>query len=188
MNLVIKVFTPIKRVPTMVGKAQNGQKLPFGPYTLPQIVGGAVTLLITGVCVMTLPLNPALTFVVGTLFTIVIAFGLGLVPYTGVRLISRGMWISRLILFPQPVSASGMPVTAESGNVTMFIEESVVVILADRDRVEPPKPVDSMQSGQLQGLLVSENRETSDAQIHPSASWRAIASDNESRRASGKAS
>ncbi|WP_204250932.1 hypothetical protein, partial [Saezia sanguinis] len=72
---VVKVFTPIKRVPIVIGKAQNGQKLPFGPYTLPQVAGVAVALLISAVAAMTLPANPAITFLVGLAFTVVIGFG-----------------------------------------------------------------------------------------------------------------
>ncbi|WP_063916119.1 hypothetical protein [Nocardia flavorosea] len=128
---VVKVFTPIKRVPMVIGKAQNGQKLPFGPYTLPQVAGVAVALLITSFSAMTLPANPAITFLVGLAFTMVIGFGLGLIPYTGVRLSSRILWIGRLLLDPKPVSASGIPVTPESGRLTSFIEETVVIILPE---------------------------------------------------------
>lgn len=133
MTQLIKVYTPVKRVPTMVGKAQNGQKLPFGPYTLPQVVGGVVLMLITSTFAMTLPLNPAVTFITGTIVTIAAVFGLGLVPYTGVRMTSRILWVGRLLVIRKPVSASGMPVDEESARHTMFIEESVVVILPDRE-------------------------------------------------------
>jgi hypothetical protein len=132
MTQVIKVFTPIKRVPTMIGKAQNGQKLPFGPYTLPQVAGAVVLMVITSVCAMTFPVNPAVTFLVGLVATIAVVFALGLVPYTGVRMTSRALWIGRLIVYRKPVSASGMPITAESARQTMFIEESVVLVLPDR--------------------------------------------------------
>ena len=129
---VIKVFTPIKRVPTMIGKAQNGQKLPFGPYTLPQVAGAVVLMVITSVCAMVFPVNPAVTFLVGLVLTIAVVFAIGLVPYTGVRMTSRALWASRLIVFRKPVSASGMPVNADSARHTMFIEESVVLVLPDR--------------------------------------------------------
>ncbi len=132
MTQVIKVFTPIKRVPTMIGKAQNGQKLPFGPYTLPQVAGAVVLMVITSVCAMAFPVNPAVTFVVGLVLTIAVVFAVGLVPYTGVRMTSRAMWVGRLIVFRKPVSASGMPVDADSARHTMFIEESVVLVLPDR--------------------------------------------------------
>lgn len=137
MTQVIKVFTPIKRVPTMIGKAQNGQKLPFGPYTLPQVAGAVVMMVITSVCAMTFPVNPAVTFLVGLVVTIAAVFALGLVPYTGVRMTSRAMWIGRLIVYRKPVSASGIPVTAESARQTMFIEESVVLVLPDRQTAAP---------------------------------------------------
>ncbi|MFQ6226345.1 hypothetical protein [Nocardia sp. NPDC002869] len=139
MTQVIKVFTPVKRVPTMIGKAQNGQKLPFGPYTLPQVAGVAVGLILTGLGAMTLPANPAITFLVGVALTVVIGFGLGLIPYTGVRLLSRVVWFGRLVLYPKPALASGMPVTPESARITMFVEETVVAIL-------PHEPAASMSA------------------------------------------
>ncbi|WP_433202514.1 hypothetical protein ACQP1G_12415 [Nocardia sp. CA-107356] len=132
MTQVIKVFTPIKRVPTMIGKAQNGQKLPFGPYTLPQVACAVVLMVITSVSAMALPVNPAVTFVVGLVLTIAVIFAVGLVPYTGVRMTSRALWVGRLLVDRKPVSASGMPVNADSARHTMFIEESVVVVLPDR--------------------------------------------------------
>ncbi|MGW4767752.1 hypothetical protein ACWEO2_06870 [Nocardia sp. NPDC004278] len=132
MTQVIKVFTPIKRVPTMIGKAQNGQKLPFGPYTLPQVAGAVVLMVITSVCAMVFPVNPAVTFVVGLVLTIAVVFAVGLVPYTGVRMTSRALWVGRLLIFRKPVSASGMPVNADSARHTMFIEESIVLVLPDR--------------------------------------------------------
>lgn len=143
MTQVIKVFTPVKRVPTMIGKAQNGQKLPFGPYTLPQVAGVAVGLILTGVGAMTLPVNPAITFLVGVALTVLIGFGLGLIPYTGVRLLSRVLWFGRLILYPKPALASGMPVTPESARITMFVEETVVAILPH----EPTTPVPARERG-----------------------------------------
>ncbi|MEU7769073.1 hypothetical protein AB0B25_28800 [Nocardia sp. NPDC049190] len=137
MTQVIKVFTPIKRVPTMIGKAQNGQKLPFGPYTLPQVGGAVVLMLVTSVCAMTFPVNPAITFVAGLALTIVAVFTLGLVPYTGVRMTSRAIWLGRLIVYRKPVSASGMPITEDSVRHTMFIEETVVLLLPDRIDARP---------------------------------------------------
>ncbi|WP_227983755.1 hypothetical protein [Nocardia spumae] len=131
---LIKVYTPIKRVPIMIGKAQNGQKLPFGPYTLPQIIAGVAVILIASVLAMALPVNPAVTFLVGVALTVAVVFGIGLIPYTGVRLTSRLMWVGRMILFRKPVSASGIPVTSESARHTMYVEESIVVILPDRAR------------------------------------------------------
>jgi hypothetical protein len=133
---VVKVFTPIKRVPTLIGKAQNGQKLPFGPYTLPQVIGGVVLMVITSVLAMTLPANPAITFVAGLIVAVVVVFALGLVPYTGVRMTSRMLWVGRVLVIRKPVSASGMPGAEESTRHTLFVEESVVVIFPDR-KVDP---------------------------------------------------
>ncbi|WP_174343906.1 hypothetical protein [Nocardia cyriacigeorgica] len=152
MTQVIKVFTPIKRVPTMIGKAQNGQKLPFGPYTLPQVAGVAISLLLSAVCAMTFPVNPAVTFIIGVVFTIAVGFALGLIPYTGVRMWSRVFWMARLIFVRQPVSASGMPITVDSARQTMFIEESVVVILPDGANRSTDRKRDSPPAAGLFGL------------------------------------
>ncbi|MFG1792740.1 hypothetical protein [Nocardia sp. NPDC049149] len=143
MSQVIKVFTPIKRVPTMIGKAQNGQKLPFGPYTLPQIGALAGLLLLTAILAMNLPVNPAVTFVVGILGTVGIVFLLGLVPYTGVRMVSRMLWLLRVTFVRRPVSASGVPIDAQSARQTLFIEESVVLLLPDTDTARATKAVPS---------------------------------------------
>lgn len=155
MTQLIKVYTPIKRVPTMIGKAQNGQKLPFGPYTLPQVAGGIVVVLVTSVLAMILPVNPAVVFVAGLILTIVAVFGLGLLPYSGVRVISRALWFARLVFVRAPVSASGFPVTSESARHTMFIEETVVVIFPDGpvERV-PDKPTPHPES--IVELLASQ--------------------------------
>ncbi|MEV6427496.1 hypothetical protein [Nocardia sp. NPDC051463] len=134
MSQTIKVYTPIKRVPTMIGKAQNGQKLPFGPYTLPQVAGGVVLITVTSVCAMSFPVNPAVTFVTGLVLTVGAVFVIGLVPYTGVRMTSRALWVGRLIVNRKPVSASGMPISAEESRTTLFVEESVVVLLPDGPR------------------------------------------------------
>jgi hypothetical protein len=141
MSQVIKVFTPVKRVPTMIGKAQNGQKLPFGPYTLPQVAAGVAMMSVTSVCAMTFPVNPAVTFIAGLAMTILAVFVLGLVPYTGVRMTSRALWLGRLIVYRKPVSASGMPITNDSVRHTLFIEETVVLLLPDRpDAAVAAKP------------------------------------------------
>ncbi|MEV0032791.1 hypothetical protein [Nocardia sp. NPDC050793] len=137
MTEVIKVFTPIKRVPTLIGKAQNGQRLPFGPYTLPQIAGGVVIMVISSVCAMSFPINPAITFVTGLIVTGFSVFVLGLVPYTGVRLLSRALWMGRLLVIRKPVSASGMP--ADADGPTLFVDETVVIMLSDRETAERPR-------------------------------------------------
>ncbi|MFE3029261.1 hypothetical protein ACFXO9_30815 [Nocardia tengchongensis] len=131
MSQVIKVFTPVKRVPTVIGKAQNGQKLPFGPYTLPQVAAAAGLLVLTATCAMNLPINPAATFVAGLVVTALCVFVLGLIPFTGVRLTSRILWVGRLLTDRRPVSASGVPIDTDSAHHTLFIAESVVVILSD---------------------------------------------------------
>ncbi|MFE3445383.1 hypothetical protein ACFXNW_20335 [Nocardia sp. NPDC059180] len=159
MAQVIKVFTPIKRVPVVVGKAQNGQKLPFGPYTLPQVGAGVVVMVITGTFALSLPVNPAVTFLAGTAVAILAVFLFGLVPYTGVRLTSRALWFTRLVFVRKPVSASGMPVTEESSRNTVFVSESVVVFFPDRPARET-RPQPALPAGGWLRELVDGNRKT----------------------------
>lgn len=130
----VKVYTPVKRVPTMVGKAPNGQKLPFGPFTLHQIAAATATAALTGIGVLMLPVNPAVTGLGGAAATAAAIFALGLVPYTGVRLTSRAMWISRLILARGPVRAGGQAPgpPARTGTNGVFIHESRALVLAQR--------------------------------------------------------
>ncbi|MFE7801042.1 hypothetical protein [Nocardia sp. NPDC057440] len=157
MSQTIKVFTPIKRVPTMIGKAQNGQKLPFGPYTLPQVVGAVVLMTIASVCAMVIPINPAVTFLTGLAITVAAVFAIGLVPYNGVRMTSRALWVGRLIVNRKPVSASGMPISSDATRTTLFVEETVVLLLPD-----PPTAakVSSRRDTSLQLLEVMGSRST----------------------------
>lgn len=39
---VIKNFTRARKVPQLIGRTPDGKKLPFGPYTVPQAVSGAI--------------------------------------------------------------------------------------------------------------------------------------------------
>jgi hypothetical protein len=128
---VVKVFTPVKRVPTMIGKAPNGRRLPFGPYTLPQVAAGTLLLLVTSVGAMTLPVNPAVVAIAGLVVTVVSVFALGLVPYTGVRLSSRILWVGRLIVSRKPVSASGMPPGPDAPRDIVYVDSSDVILLPD---------------------------------------------------------
>ena len=166
MTQLVKVYTPIKRVPTMIGKAQNGQKLPFGPYTLPQVVAGVAVLLVASVLAMVLPSNPAVTFIVGVILAIAAVFGAGLIPYSGVRMSSRIVWFGRLLVVRKPASASGMPIGPDSTEDGVFVDESIVVLLPVGDD-EPiaPRPAVAVLAGQRPlgvlekwGAAVQENR------------------------------
>ncbi len=97
-------------------------------------IGGMTCLVFTAILTMTLPANPAIIFCIGLVITVLFVFVCGLVPYTGVRLGSRVWWFGRLILVRKPVSASGMPIGTDSGRSTLFVDESIVVVLPDRSR------------------------------------------------------
>ncbi|NUS42719.1 MAG: hypothetical protein HOQ24_03350 [Mycobacteriaceae bacterium] len=129
MTDVVRVFTPVRRVPTMIAKAPNGRKLPFGPYTLAQIAGGSVVMFGTSVALMTLPWNPATTFVFGLAFAAFCVFGLGLIPLTGVRLSSRALWWSRMLFRTKPLSASSMPIDVAAGREAVFVDMMTVIVL-----------------------------------------------------------
>jgi hypothetical protein len=140
-NDVVKVFTPVKRVPTMIGKAPNGTRLPFGPYTLPQVAAGTVLLLVSSVAAMTIPVNPAVVAIVGLFVTVVSVFALRLVPYTGVRLSSRILWVGRLIVRRKPVAASGMPVGPDAPRNIVYVDATDVILIPD---LVLDRPVDDL--------------------------------------------
>ncbi|WP_338760452.1 hypothetical protein V7968_31825 [Nocardia vulneris] len=127
----VRVYTPIKRLPLVVGKMPNGERIPFGPYTVPQLLAGIGLGVLTWTATMTLPGNPAITAVFGAMLTITAVVMLRAIPYTGVRLTSRMLWVGRLIVDRRPVSASGMPFSAESVRHTLYIEETVAPILTE---------------------------------------------------------
>lgn len=41
---VMRIYTRALKVPVLIGRVPGGGSIPLGPYTLPQLVGGAVTL------------------------------------------------------------------------------------------------------------------------------------------------
>ncbi|MGW4843059.1 hypothetical protein [Nocardia brasiliensis] len=127
----VRVYTPIKRLPLVVGKMPNGERIPFGPYTVPQLLAGIGMGVLTWIATMALPGNPAITAVFGAMLTIAAVVMLRAIPYTGVRLTSRMLWVGRLIVDRRPVSASGMPLSAESVRHTLYIEETVAPILTE---------------------------------------------------------
>ncbi|MGX1778203.1 hypothetical protein ACWIGW_39280 [Nocardia brasiliensis] len=129
MTSPVRVYTPIKRIPIVMGKLPNGERIPLGPYTVPQLVAGIVLAVLTWIATMTLPGNPAVPGVTGAVLTILAVVMLRALPYTGVRLTSRMLWIGRILVDRRPVSASGMPVDAESVRHTLYIEETVAPIL-----------------------------------------------------------
>ncbi|WP_280393729.1 hypothetical protein [Nocardia brasiliensis] len=131
MTSTVRVYTPIKRLPLVIGKLPNGERIPFGPYTTPQLVAGVILAVLTWIATMTLPGNPAVIAGFGAMVTIAVVVMLRAIPYTGVRLTSRMLWIGRLVIDRRPISASGMPLGVESARHTLYIEESVAPILND---------------------------------------------------------
>ena len=43
---IAKFYTKARRFPRLVGKLPDGTQIPFGPFTLTQVVGGAIALFI----------------------------------------------------------------------------------------------------------------------------------------------
>ncbi|WP_433574709.1 hypothetical protein [Nocardia brasiliensis] len=123
------MYTPIKRIPIVIGKLPNGERIPLGPYTVPQLVAGVALAVITWIATMTLPGNPAVPGITGAVLTILTVIMLRALPYTGVRLTSRMRWIGRLLADRRPVGASGMPVDAESVRHTHYVAGTVAPIL-----------------------------------------------------------
>jgi hypothetical protein len=74
----VRVYTLAMRFPRMVGKGFNGERLPGGPYTVPQFVGGGMTFGLSGISAYYLPLgNPLINLLIGAGLTFLIGGGAG---------------------------------------------------------------------------------------------------------------
>lgn len=111
--VAIRVYTLAMRFPRMIGKGFNGERLPGGPYTLHQFVGGGLIFGLAGISAYYIPIiNPLVNLLVGAGLTLVIGSALAHVPIDGIRLRTRLLWILGLCISTAPTASEPMPTSS----------------------------------------------------------------------------
>lgn len=109
----VRVYTLAMRFPRMVGKGFNGERLPGGPYTLPQFVGGGMIFGLSGISAYFLPIiNPLINLLAGAPLTVIVGGLLANIPIDGIRLTTRMGWLLGLLLSTAPSTSEPMPTTS----------------------------------------------------------------------------
>lgn len=131
----VRIYTLAMRFPRMVGKGFNGERLPGGPYTIPQFVGGGMTFGLSGISAYYCPLgNPLLNLLIGAGLTFLIGGALANIPVDGIRITTRLMWIAGLLASTSPTTSEMMP----TGSPIAIVGGEVAVL--DDPRRDPPSP------------------------------------------------
>lgn len=131
----VRIYTLAMRFPRMVGKGFNGERLPGGPYTVPQFVGGGLTFGLSGISAYYCPLgNPLLNLLIGAGLTFLIGGALANIPVDGIRITTRLMWIAGLLVSTSPTTSEMMP----TGSPIAIVGGEVAVL--DEPRREPCPP------------------------------------------------
>lgn len=109
----VRVYTLAMRFPRMVGKGFNGERLPGGPYTLPQFVGGGMIFGLSGISAYVMPIiNPLVNLLAGAALTVIVGGLLSNIPIDGIRLTTRLGWLLGLLLSTAPSTSELMPATS----------------------------------------------------------------------------
>ena len=133
----VRVYTLAMRFPRMVGKGFNGERLPGGPYTVPQFVGGGMTFGLSGISAYYLPIiNPLVNLLIGAAITVVIGGALANVPMDGIKMTTRIGWVLGLLVSTAPSTTELMPAASPVAIV------GGEVIMLDFARPRAPRRVD----------------------------------------------
>lgn len=133
----VRIYTLAMRFPRMVGKGFNGERLPGGPYTVPQFVGGGLTFGLSGISAYYCPLgNPLLNLLIGAGLTFLIGGALANIPVDGIRITTRLMWIAGLLVSTSPTTSEMMP----TGSPIAIVGGEVAVLDEPRREPRPPRP------------------------------------------------
>lgn len=122
---VVRVYTLAMRFPRMVGKGFNGERLPGGPFTVPQFVGGGLIFGLSGISAYVMPIiNPLINLLAGAALTVVVGGLLANIPIDGIKITTRLRWIFGLLLSTAPSTSELMPaispVAVVGGEVIML--------------------------------------------------------------------
>ena len=132
----VRVYTMALRFPRMVGKGFNGERLPGGPYTIHQFIGGGLIFGLSGISAYYVPVvNPLINLLIGALLALIVGNILAAIPVDGIPIFTRMAWVAGLLASTAPSTSELMPTTSP---VTVVGGE-VTVLLAP-PRLQSPRP------------------------------------------------
>jgi len=111
---IAKFYTKARRFPRLVGKLPDGTQIPFGPFTLTQVVGGAIALFIAAQTIEIWGTGSILTnATVLVMVAVATVFLLGLLPKGSVLSpLALGEGVLRMLSPARMGTLSGSPVRA----------------------------------------------------------------------------
>lgn len=121
----VRVYTMALRFPRMVGKGFNGERLPGGPYTIHQFLGGGLIFGLSGISAYYVPVvNPLINLLIGALLALIVGNILATIPVDGIPIFTRMAWVAGLLASTAPSTSELMPttspVTVVGGEVTVL--------------------------------------------------------------------
>lgn len=109
----VRVYTMALRFPRMVGKGFNGERLPGGPYTVHQFIGGGLIFGLSGISAYYTPvINPIVNLLAGAGLALVIGNLLATIPVDGIPILTRISWVAGLLASTAPSTSELMPTTS----------------------------------------------------------------------------
>lgn len=120
-----RVYTMALRFPRMVGKGFNGERLPGGPYTVAQFIGGGLIFGLSGISAYYVPvLNPLINLLIGAVLALIVGNVLAAIPVDGIPIVTRTSWVIGLLASTAPSTSELMPttspITVVGGEVTVL--------------------------------------------------------------------
>lgn len=145
----IRVYTLAMRFPRMVGKGFNGERLPGGPYTVPQFVGGGMIFGLSGISAYYCPIgNPIINVLIGAGLAFLVGGALANIPVDGIRLTTRLRWLAGLLVSRAPSTTEVMP----TGSPLALVGGDVMVLSSPRQsKGGPPRRATQHPTGSVQG-------------------------------------
>lgn len=149
--IVIKVYTPSRNFPVVVGKFTNGKPIPFGPFTLPQIATGVSIVVAFAAVGMLSKLSPLWVLglvVVGAICGAIGVVATGQIAFDGVPTSHRLMRAMNLILARRPVSATGESYTVDGQDSVLMVGDERDVYIDDHLK-RPYDPASPTRNGDV---------------------------------------
>lgn len=139
-----RVYTMALRFPRMVGKGFNGERLPGGPYTVAQFIGGGLIFGLSGISAYYVPvLNPLINLLIGAVLALIVGNVLATIPVDGIPIVTRTSWVIGLLASTAPSTSELMPTTSP-----------ITVVGGDVTVLAPPRPQSPRRTHRRHGEAV----------------------------------